>query len=47
MDIDRDVLGAMEFRPSVSPKVAPMDPRLFHEETMGLREDLASSGLLD
>lgn len=47
VDVDREVLGAMDFRPSVSPSAVPMDPRLFRDEVMGLREDLAGSGLLD
>jgi propionate CoA-transferase len=37
VDLERDVLGQMDFRPSVSADLAPMDPRCFAERLMGLR----------
>ena len=35
VDIDRDVLGAMDFRPSVSPMATQMDPRLLRDGAQG------------
>jgi propionate CoA-transferase len=40
-DLERDVLGAMAFRPLVSPQLRRMDRRLFAEARMGLAGDLA------
>ena len=42
VDIDKDIIGKMEFRPKVSPKLQMMDRRLFKEEVMGLREEVES-----
>jgi acyl CoA:acetate/3-ketoacid CoA transferase len=36
IDLERDVLGQAEIALAVSPKLAPMDPRLFRPEPMGL-----------
>jgi len=36
IDLDRDVLGQMAFRPTVSPDLKRMDPRIFQEGPMGL-----------
>jgi propionate CoA-transferase len=41
IDLERDVLARMSFRPSVSPQLATMDARLFGPERMGLARDLA------
>jgi propionate CoA-transferase len=38
VDIDKDILAQMEFRPVIR-KVAPMDPRLFQEAVMGIRSE--------
>lgn len=39
IDVERDILGQMDFRPLVrDPR--PMDARLFRPEPMGLRQDL-------
>ena len=40
VDLQRDVLDHMSFAPLVAPDLKPMDPRLFDEEAMGLREQL-------
>jgi propionate CoA-transferase len=36
IDLDKDVLAQMSFRPSVSPNLVEMDPALFTPEPMGL-----------
>jgi propionate CoA-transferase len=36
VDLERDVLGRMGFRPAISPGLKLMDPRLFRPESMGL-----------
>jgi len=41
LDVERDVLSIMEFRPAVSPQLREMDPRLFRPEPMGIAGDLA------
>lgn len=38
IDIAQDILGQMEFQPLIR-KVAPMDPRLFQEPVMAIREE--------
>jgi propionate CoA-transferase len=40
IDLDRDVLAQMEFRPDVSPKLITMDERIFRPEPMGLADIL-------
>lgn len=42
IDLERDVLAHMDFRPVVSPNLQIMDRRLFCEEKMGLGFDLAA-----
>lgn len=44
VDLERDVLAQMDFRPSISPSLALMDARIFAEGPMGLRGDLQRSG---
>jgi propionate CoA-transferase len=39
-DLERDVLARMDFRPTVAPDLATMDPRLFLAEPMGLAGEL-------
>jgi propionate CoA-transferase len=41
VELERDVLGAMAFRPLVSPQLRRMDPRLFGTAPIGLAADLA------
>jgi propionate CoA-transferase len=36
VDLERDVLGQMAFRPRVSPDLGLMDERIFREGLMGL-----------
>jgi propionate CoA-transferase len=37
LDLERDVLGQMQFRPAVSPALQLMDPAIFRPELMDLR----------
>ena len=45
IDVDRDILAHMAFRPLLPRDPAPMNPRIFEEPTMGLREDLLGQPL--
>ena len=38
VDLERDVLAQMEFRPRISPDLKLMDERIFRPEVMGLRD---------
>ena len=40
IDIDRDILPNMAFRPKISRRLTRMDTRLFHGEPMGLLADI-------
>jgi propionate CoA-transferase len=40
IDIERDILAQMEFRPIIRRDPVTMDPRIFLPEPMGLRDDL-------
>ena len=40
IDLDRDVLSKMQFRPVVKSSVSAMDEKLFREGKMGLRNDI-------
>jgi propionate CoA-transferase len=42
VDIDRDILAKMDFKPLIPRKFALMDKRIFAAEPMGLREDMLS-----
>ncbi|MGL1834321.1 acyl CoA:acetate/3-ketoacid CoA transferase [Rhodocyclaceae bacterium SMB388] len=42
VDLERDIIGHMDFRPKVAPDLRTMDARIFRDEPMGLREDLLS-----
>jgi propionate CoA-transferase len=42
VEMERDILGHMEFRPTISPSLKIMDARLFSPEPMGLINDLGS-----
>jgi propionate CoA-transferase len=37
LDLERDILGQMAFRPAIAPTLAEMDPRIFRDGLMGLR----------
>ncbi|WP_209767174.1 acyl CoA:acetate/3-ketoacid CoA transferase [Azospirillum rugosum] len=41
IDLERDVLGQMDFRPAISDSLRVMDSRLFRPEPMGLAEGFA------
>jgi len=36
IDLDHDVLAHMDFTPTIAPDLREMDPRIFHDEPMGL-----------
>jgi propionate CoA-transferase len=40
IDLERDVIGQMRFRPAVSPQLKIMDERIFRPGAMGLRDDI-------
>jgi propionate CoA-transferase len=40
IDLERDILGQMAFHPAISPTLKMMDPRIFRDQPMGLREDM-------
>jgi len=46
IDIDRDILAQMDFKPIVR-DVKPMDPRIFRDESMQLEETLLDIGLAE
>ena len=46
IDVERDILAQMEFRPIVN-DVRPMDPRIFRPEPMDLRDRLLNLDLTD
>lgn len=37
VDLEKDILGQMEFKPLISPQLREMDSRIFRPEVMGLR----------
>jgi propionate CoA-transferase len=37
IDLERDILGQMAFRPLVAPTLKTMDPGIFHDQPMGMR----------
>ncbi|MUM34701.1 acyl CoA:acetate/3-ketoacid CoA transferase, partial [Mycobacterium sp. CBMA361] len=42
MDLQRDILDLIEFEPIMDESPKTMDPRIFRDEPMGLRDDLLS-----
>jgi propionate CoA-transferase len=42
VDLDRDILAQMQFRPDVSPALKTMDHRIFRPEVMGLADIIAA-----
>ena len=40
IDLERDIMSPMSFRPAISPKLRTMDPRIFREQSMGIRDDM-------
>jgi propionate CoA-transferase len=45
MDLERDILGKMEFRPAISPHLKSMDAAVFHAAPLGLRNRLLAKPL--
>jgi propionate CoA-transferase len=43
IDLDRDILAQMQFRPAVSPTLKEMDARIFRPEPMGLAAIIAAN----
>lgn len=46
MDLEKDILAHMEFRPLIAKDLKTMDPRLFRDQIMDLRADWEGKGLL-
>ena len=40
VDLEKDVLGKMAFKPAISPDLKLMDPRLFNPEVMGIKDEI-------
>ncbi len=40
VDLERDILALMDFRPTISPSLKIMDLRIFRDEPMGMRDDV-------
>jgi propionate CoA-transferase len=45
VDLERDILARMEFKPAISPQLKMMDAALFHSAPMGLRDRLLAKPL--
>ena len=43
IDLERDILAQMEFRPDVSPALRPMDARIFLPQAMKLADTIAAN----
>ena len=43
VDLERDILALMEFRPAISPDLKTMDARIFRDEPMGMRNDILNN----
>jgi acyl CoA:acetate/3-ketoacid CoA transferase len=43
IDIQKDILGKMEFEPHISNKIKEMDPRIFDERIMNIKSEILSS----
>jgi propionate CoA-transferase len=46
LDMEKDVLAQMEYRPLIAPKVKLMDARLFKEGPMGIKPDILKKASL-
>ena len=40
VDLEKDVLALMDFRPAISPNLKTMDERIFRDAPMGLRSEI-------
>jgi propionate CoA-transferase len=45
IDIERDILAHMQFKPIIRGTPRPMDPRIFRDEPMGLRSSIVAAPL--
>jgi propionate CoA-transferase len=45
VDLERDILARMEFKPAISPELKLMDPSIFHGAPLGLRDRLLAKPL--
>jgi propionate CoA-transferase len=45
IDIERDILAHMQFKPVIRGTPRPMDPRIFRDEAMGLRSSIVAAPL--
>jgi len=45
IEIERDILAHMDFRPAIAVQIKTMDARIFREEPMGLKNDLLMAPL--
>jgi propionate CoA-transferase len=45
VDLERDILSQMGFEPKIREPLEPMDPRIFKDAPMGLREDMLAMPL--
>ncbi len=43
IDLERDILGQMAFRPAISPQLKTMDARIFRDEPMNIRDDILAA----
>ena len=43
IDLERDIIGQMNFRPAISPMLRTMDPRIFREGSMGIHDDMLAN----
>lgn len=43
IDVEREILDVMAFRPAIAPDLKPMDARLFRPGPLGLRQDWAAA----
>jgi propionate CoA-transferase len=43
IDLERDILARMDFRPAISPALKIMEKRIFRDQPMGLRSDMLAA----
>ena len=43
IDLERDIMGQMAFRPAISPTLKTMDSRIFLDQSMGIRDDIRAT----
>ena len=46
VDMEKDVLAQMEYRPLIAPKVKLMDARIFKEGPMGIKPEILKKASL-